>query len=201
MIWLAIIVEGASFHYFHVGIFLAIQLLHALIRFYGKNKAGKTAVTTKPNKKPPAASSKRDGASHVVDDQLLVPLLSSDLGIPHECFTKHSVYDKNDNDDADDEVDLPTGDVDEVSLPGGESPEHEETPLVSRDTIFVTQLTLADPYGERGMYTGVISNSTGMPHGNGLLDYEKKENRWYDGDWIHGRWTGYGRLSNGDGDF
>eukprot|EP00536_Pseudo-nitzschia_multiseries_P005643 jgi/Psemu1/238699/estExt_Genewise1.C_1080054 len=39
-----------------------------------------------------------------------------------------------------------------------------------------------------------------MPNGKGRLEYEK-ESRWYEGDWIHGRWTGYGRLSNGDGDF
>ena len=186
MMWLAIIVEGASLHYFHVGILLAIQVLHALIRLYG---------TTKPNKKPPAASKRNGMCQQVVDDPLLVPLLPSESGIPHECLVKHPV-----DDDEDDEVALPTGDVDEVSLPGGESPEYEENPLVSRDTVFVTQLAIADPYGERGVYTGVLCNSTGMPHGKGQLKYEK-ENRWYEGDWLHGRWNGNGSLSNGDGDY
>ena len=183
MIWLAIIVEGASLHYFHVGILLTIQVLYVRIRLYG--------TTTKPNKMPPAASSKRNGkmCQQVVDDPLLVPLLPSGSGIPHECLVKHPVDD--DDDDEVDEVALPTGDVDEVSLPGGESPEYEENPLFLRDTVFVTQLALADPYGERGVYTGVLCNSTGMPHGKGQLKYEK-ENRWYEGDWLHGRWNGNG---------
>lgn len=64
----------------------------------------------------------------------------------------------------------------------------------------VTALTVTDPYGEQGTYTGSISNSTGMPHGFGRLEYDKA-GRWYEGDWKHGRWTGQGRLSNGDGDY
>jgi hypothetical protein len=64
----------------------------------------------------------------------------------------------------------------------------------------VTALTVTDPYGEQGTYTGSISSSTGMPHGFGRLEYDKA-GRWYEGDWKHGRWTGQGRLSNGDGDF
>ena len=64
----------------------------------------------------------------------------------------------------------------------------------------VTALIVTDPYGEQGTYTGSISNSTGMPHGFGRLEYDKA-GRWYEGDWKHGRWTGQGRLSNGDGDY
>jgi hypothetical protein len=71
---------------------------------------------------------------------------------------------------------------------------------VSNDTSFVTDKQIVDPYGEKGVYTGDLSKSTCMPNGNGRLAYEK-EGRWYEGDWIHGRWTGTGRLSNGDGDF
>jgi hypothetical protein len=63
-----------------------------------------------------------------------------------------------------------------------------------------TDKQIVDPYGETGVYTGALSKSTGMPNGKGRLEYEK-EGRWYEGDWIHGRWTGYGRLSDGDGDF
>lgn len=70
----------------------------------------------------------------------------------------------------------------------------------SAGTYQVAQLVVTDPYGEKGTYTGSISHSTGMPHGNGRLEYDKV-GRWYEGDWKHGRWTGYGRLSNGDGDF
>lgn len=64
----------------------------------------------------------------------------------------------------------------------------------------VNDLTMTDPYGEQGTYTGSISNSTSMPHGFGRLEYDRA-GRWYEGDWKHGRWTGHGKLSNGDGDF
>jgi hypothetical protein len=64
----------------------------------------------------------------------------------------------------------------------------------------VKALTMTDPYGEQGTYTGSISNSTSMPHGFGRLEYDRA-GRWYEGDWKHGRWTGQGKLSNGDGDF
>ncbi len=70
----------------------------------------------------------------------------------------------------------------------------------STDTIQVENQELADPYGERGVYSGALSKSTGMPNGRGLLEYHENS-RWCEGDWIHGRLTGYGRLSNGAGDF
>lgn len=70
----------------------------------------------------------------------------------------------------------------------------------STDMIQVENQEISDPYGERGVYSGALSKSTGMPNGRGLLEYHKN-GRWCEGDWIHGRLTGYGRLSNGAGDF
>jgi MORN repeat len=67
-------------------------------------------------------------------------------------------------------------------------------------TYEVKDMIVTDPYGEKGLYTGSISSSTGMPNGYGRLEYDKA-GRWYEGDWKHGRWTGRGQLSNGDGDF
>lgn len=67
-------------------------------------------------------------------------------------------------------------------------------------TYEASAMSVTDPYGEKGTYTGSISHSTGMPHGFGRLEYDRA-GRWYEGDWKHGRWTGHGRLSNGDGDF
>ena len=67
-------------------------------------------------------------------------------------------------------------------------------------TYEVKAMIVTDPYGEKGLYTGSISSSTGMPNGYGRLEYDKA-GRWYEGDWKHGRWTGHGQLSNGDGDF
>eukprot|EP00531_Pseudo-nitzschia_arenysensis_P006812 CAMPEP_0116136932 /NCGR_PEP_ID=MMETSP0329-20121206/11993_1 /TAXON_ID=697910 /ORGANISM="Pseudo-nitzschia arenysensis, Strain B593" /LENGTH=832 /DNA_ID=CAMNT_0003631843 /DNA_START=315 /DNA_END=2813 /DNA_ORIENTATION=- len=90
------------------------------------------------------------------------------------------------------EIDL-SGD----ELDGNMDVTHENA---STDTLIVKEKQIVDPYGEKGVYTGALSKSTCMPNGKGRLEYEK-ESRWYEGDWIHGRWTGYGRLSNGDGDF
>ena len=89
----------------------------------------------------------------------------------------------------------------EIDLSGDELENPDVTHAnVSTDTLFVKEKQIVDPYGEKGVYTGALSKSTCMPNGKGRLEYEK-ESRWYEGDWIHGRWTGYGRLSNGDGDF
>lgn len=89
------------------------------------------------------------------------------------------------------EIDLSGDELDNIDVT------HEN---VSTDTMFVREKQIVDPYGEKGVYTGALSKSTCMPNGKGRLEYEK-ESRWYEGDWIHGRWTGFGRLSNGDGDF
>ena len=70
----------------------------------------------------------------------------------------------------------------------------------STDNHIVENKQIVDPYGEKGVYSGALSKSTGMPNGRGLLEYEKA-GHWYEGDWIHGRLTGYGRISNGSGDF
>jgi len=89
----------------------------------------------------------------------------------------------------------------EIDLSGDELDNMDVThENVSTDTLFVREKQIVDPYGEKGVYTGELSKSTCMPNGTGRLEYEK-ESRWYEGDWIHGRWTGYGKLSNGDGDF
>ena len=69
----------------------------------------------------------------------------------------------------------------------------------AKDTIQVENQEIVDPYGEEGVYSGALSLNTGMPNGRGLLEYHKN-GRWCEGDWLHGRLTGYGRLSNGSGD-
>jgi len=79
------------------------------------------------------------------------------------------------------------------------SREEPETTDTATEVILVTNRPIVDPYGEKGVYTGTLCKSTLMPHGKGRLEYEK-ESRWYDGDWVQGRWTGQGRLSNGEGD-
>jgi hypothetical protein len=67
-------------------------------------------------------------------------------------------------------------------------------------TFEAQETRVIDPYGEKGQYTGIISCSSGMPHGFGRLEYDRV-GRWYEGDWHHGRCTGHGNLANGDGDY
>ena len=66
------------------------------------------------------------------------------------------------------------------------------------DVYHVTTISVVDPHGDHGLYTGSISNESGMPHGFGRFEF-LKGGRWYEGNWIHGHWTGQGKLSNGDG--
>jgi len=63
----------------------------------------------------------------------------------------------------------------------------------------VESLEIQDRYGEWGTYTGLICCESGKPSGSGRLVYHRY-GRWYQGDWVHGRWTGQGRLRNGKGD-
>lgn len=73
------------------------------------------------------------------------------------------------------------------------------------DRLKVVDRKLSDPYGDTGVYTGVLLRSTMMPHGPGRMVYDD-DRRNYDGEWRHGRWHGYGSATfpNGDtyvGDF
>lgn len=55
---------------------------------------------------------------------------------------------------------------------------------------------IKDPYGDIGIYTGLLQN--GLPHGQGTMLYG--DGRIYSGEWTHGRWNGFGKttFSNGD---
>ena len=89
--------------------------------------------------------------------------------------------------------------MNEVAAVGVRATTIRATASSSTDAIFVREQHIIDFDGEKGTYTGALNRVTNMPNGKGRLEYEK-ESRWYDGDWIHGRWTGYGRLANGNGD-
>lgn len=71
-------------------------------------------------------------------------------------------------------------------------------PAPDADVYHVTTISVVDPHGDHGLYTGAISNTSGMPHNFGRFDF-LKGGRWYEGNWVHGHWMGEGRLSNGDG--
>jgi hypothetical protein len=51
----------------------------------------------------------------------------------------------------------------------------------------VVNKVLSDPYGDRGVYTGMLLLTTGMPHGSGRIQYADV-GRSYDGEWRYGRW-------------
>lgn len=65
------------------------------------------------------------------------------------------------------------------------------------ETVF--NRSINDPYGDAGVYTGVILRSTAMPHGKGKMVYNE-DGRIYDGEWRHGRWHGFGRATFANGD-
>mmetsp|Transcript_31613 Transcript_31613/g.46650 ORF Transcript_31613/g.46650 Transcript_31613/m.46650 type:complete len:757 (+) Transcript_31613:66-2336(+) len=73
------------------------------------------------------------------------------------------------------------------------------TSTCDEERLDVINKKLADPYGDRGIYTGVLLRSTGMPHGLGRMVYDD-DGRTYDGEWRHGRWHGFGQavFLNGD---
>lgn len=99
----------------------------------------------------------------------------------------------------------PGDDDDDISHHPGESVDErslEQTVASStygEDRQKVVSKQLLDPYGDKGVYTGVILRSTGMPHGLGRMIYDE-DGRIYEGDWRHGRWHGYGRASFSNGD-
>lgn len=73
------------------------------------------------------------------------------------------------------------------------------TSTCGEERLDVISKKLADPYGDLGVFTGVLLRSTGMPHGLGQMKYDD-DGRTYDGEWRHGRWHGYGIAAFANGD-
>ena len=70
----------------------------------------------------------------------------------------------------------------------------EQLALLSKH--HVRETIIMDPYGDRGLYTGQISNE--KPNGKGTMKYE--DGRVYVGEWSEGRWHGTGRATFANGD-
>ncbi|KAL3923384.1 MAG: hypothetical protein SGARI_006230, partial [Bacillariaceae sp.] len=66
-------------------------------------------------------------------------------------------------------------------------------------TYQVEKSEFRDAYNVRGVYTGTIHRSSGMPHGFGKMVYHLG-GRYYEGDWHMGHWHGKGVFRNQDGD-
>lgn len=54
----------------------------------------------------------------------------------------------------------------------------------------VSEQRIRDPYGDKGLYSGVLVKR--RPHGRGTMKYD--DGRHYEGHWNHGRWHGVGRA-------
>jgi hypothetical protein len=59
----------------------------------------------------------------------------------------------------------------------------------------VVSLTLMDNTGNAGLYTGAILME--QPHGEGTMVYQEYI---YQGQWVNGDWSGFGKLTTSDGD-
>ena len=58
-------------------------------------------------------------------------------------------------------------------------------PMVA-NVYHVTAISVVDPHGDHGLYTGSISSESGMPHGFGRFEF-LKGGRWYEGVWERAR--------------
>lgn len=66
-------------------------------------------------------------------------------------------------------------------------------------TYQVEKSEFRDAYNVRGIYTGTIHRSSGMPHGFGTMIYHLG-GRYYEGNWHMGHWHGTGIFRNQEGD-
>ena len=62
-----------------------------------------------------------------------------------------------------------------------------------RSLHHVENFAVTDPAGRKGVYSGLISRRSGMPCGQGRLEY-LEEGEIFEGQFVHGYWTGYGRC-------
>jgi hypothetical protein len=60
-------------------------------------------------------------------------------------------------------------------------------------TDYVGEFAVVDPAGRKGIYTGTVFKSSGMPCGQGRLEYPDR-GEIFEGQFVHGFWTGYGRC-------
>ena len=74
--------------------------------------------------------------------------------------------------------------------------------LVGDDKILVQQVEIQDGMGFRGLYSGTVDIQSGLPHGNGQIDYWMDNDcitASYDGEWDQGCWRhGTSILKCGD---
>ena len=92
-------------------------------------------------------------------------------------------------------VTLPSGNSspDHLGIDGSASESSLSRPPSKEEIVLVEEVTeqrIRDPYGDKGIYTGVLVKR--RPHGRGSMRYD--DGRHYEGHWNHGRWHGVGRA-------
>jgi len=152
-------------------------------------------------------SSMHSGQTETVAEPILDPP-------PQSALAKKLAEARQYNDDELGQTTIATNDMmDNISFITGETGPtfFEESTHVSVDTNFtmntgsgekfifkVTRAECHDKYGDKGMYSGTVLVTEGLPHGNGTMNYES--GRMYSGDWVSGQWNGSGKLLNPNGD-
>lgn len=92
-------------------------------------------------------------------------------------------------------VTVPSGNSssDHLGIHGSASESSLSRPSSKEEIVLVEEVTeqrIRDPYGDKGIYTGVLVKR--RPHGRGTMRYD--DGRHYEGHWNHGRWHGVGRA-------
>lgn len=80
----------------------------------------------------------------------------------------------------------------------GQQQQQRSSKRSSKPVKRVNGETVSDKYGDEGMYTGSVALESELPHGYGEMKYDN--GRQYAGEWKGGRWHGFGRWANPNGD-
>jgi hypothetical protein len=91
----------------------------------------------------------------------------------------------------------------QVIVSSGPDKPSKHTNFQKRNVIMTSELTLqnntnavlseqlVDNLGNEGLYTGGLHQRTQQPHGQGCMEYERVV---YEGQWVEGDWSGFGKL-------
>lgn len=158
--------------------------------------AAATAAATKP--KPWQQNYQEDGNNSVIDELSMggsaIDALAAvtKKSAPAPATTAPAITNNNKRSSHSNKINGGTF-TPKFSDPNEQQPSHEQednqslgqtvaSSTYGEDRQKVVNKTLLDPYGDRGIYTGVVLRTTGMPHGLGRMVYEE-DGRVFEGDW------------------
>jgi hypothetical protein len=98
--------------------------------------------------------------------------------------------------DAEEDEDYPVYTEEEL-LQGGKEQHHASRwstrSSMCDKTYGVSHKTVLDSMGNTGIYSGTLDRNTDLPHGRGRMNYQ--DGSTYEGQWLFGDWSGFGRLT------